>query len=145
DGKNDIVSTSAHGYGMWWHQQNRNKDGVLEFIRRDLFAPPAAKVEMPKGLTPTKEEDAIFTSVNKLRAEFRLPPLSPDAALWAPKDVLKGDFTDPPLVWTRNDVPGLSEVQGLSGLYDSPEALLKALREGTKYHRLLLRDGGVIG
>jgi hypothetical protein len=37
DGKPDILSTSAHQYGIWWHQQKPGKDGNPEFLKRDLF------------------------------------------------------------------------------------------------------------
>ncbi|MCS7047419.1 MAG: VCBS repeat-containing protein, partial [Gemmataceae bacterium] len=33
DGKNDILSSSAHLYGMWWHQQK----APSQFIQRELF------------------------------------------------------------------------------------------------------------
>ena len=28
DGKNDVISSSAHKFGIWWHQQKRGKDGT---------------------------------------------------------------------------------------------------------------------
>src|SRR5262249_47861808 len=37
DGKADILSSSAHDFGIWWHQQKAGKDGQPEFLRRDLF------------------------------------------------------------------------------------------------------------
>lgn len=37
DGKPDVVSSSAHQYGIWWHQQKAGKDGHPEFLRKDLF------------------------------------------------------------------------------------------------------------
>jgi hypothetical protein len=36
DGKADILSSSAHGRGIWWHRQVV-KDGTSTFQRRDLF------------------------------------------------------------------------------------------------------------
>ena len=37
--RNDIVSSSAHAYGIWLHRQfpRRGPDGELSFERRDLF------------------------------------------------------------------------------------------------------------
>ncbi len=32
----DIVSSSAHAYGIWWHRQSPGKNGA-SFVRRDLF------------------------------------------------------------------------------------------------------------
>jgi hypothetical protein len=36
DGKNDVLSSSAHNYGIWWHQQQSGPNGIT-FVRRDLF------------------------------------------------------------------------------------------------------------
>ena len=36
DGKPDILSSSAHGYGIWWHQQKPGTGGNPAFLRRDL-------------------------------------------------------------------------------------------------------------
>jgi hypothetical protein len=38
DGKPDVISSSAHGQGIWWHRQIAGKDGNPTFQRRDLFA-----------------------------------------------------------------------------------------------------------
>jgi hypothetical protein len=37
DGKADILSSSAHQYGIWWHQQKLGKNGEPTFLRHDLF------------------------------------------------------------------------------------------------------------
>jgi hypothetical protein len=37
DKKADIVSSSAHAFGIWWHKQNARTDGSATFVRRDLF------------------------------------------------------------------------------------------------------------
>jgi hypothetical protein len=37
DGKADVISSSAHRYGIWWHQQRPGKDGEPAFLRHDLF------------------------------------------------------------------------------------------------------------
>ena len=36
DGKADILSSSAHQYGIWWHQQKPGKEHPT-FVRKDLF------------------------------------------------------------------------------------------------------------
>ena len=36
DGKNDVLSSSAHKYGIWWHHQ-RGSGEKGSFMRRDLF------------------------------------------------------------------------------------------------------------
>jgi hypothetical protein len=37
DGKADILSSSAHDYGIWWHQQKPGTNGDPAFLRHDLF------------------------------------------------------------------------------------------------------------
>lgn len=37
DGRPDILSSSAHQYGIWWHQQRPSKNGEPTFVRNDLF------------------------------------------------------------------------------------------------------------
>jgi putative heme-binding domain-containing protein len=37
DGRNDVVSSSAHAYGIWLHRQLPEADGKAAFERRDLF------------------------------------------------------------------------------------------------------------
>jgi hypothetical protein len=37
DGRPDILSSSAHRYGIWWHQQRPGKNGDPSFLRHDLF------------------------------------------------------------------------------------------------------------
>src|SRR5262249_43254272 len=37
DGKPDVISSSAHNYGIWWYQQKPSPGGDPEFVRRDLF------------------------------------------------------------------------------------------------------------
>ena len=37
DGRTDVVSSSAHAYGIWLHRQLPEADGQAAFERRDLF------------------------------------------------------------------------------------------------------------
>jgi len=37
DGKPDIISSSAHNYGIWWYQQRPGENGELSFLKHDLF------------------------------------------------------------------------------------------------------------
>src|SRR5262249_7780789 len=37
DGKADILSSSAHKFGIWWYQQKPGKNGSTTFLRHDLF------------------------------------------------------------------------------------------------------------
>ena len=37
DGNMDVVSSSAHNFGIWWHQQRVAKDGKRVFVQQTLF------------------------------------------------------------------------------------------------------------
>jgi hypothetical protein len=37
DGKADILSSSAHKFGIWWYQQKPGKNGEPTFLKNDLF------------------------------------------------------------------------------------------------------------
>jgi hypothetical protein len=37
DGKPDILSSSAHNYGIWWHQQRAGLNGNPTFVKHTLF------------------------------------------------------------------------------------------------------------
>jgi hypothetical protein len=37
DGKADVISSSAHGFGIWWHRQVVGKDGKSSFQTRPFF------------------------------------------------------------------------------------------------------------
>ncbi len=37
DGKNDVISTSAHKFGIWWHKQRPSEKGDPAFQKMDLF------------------------------------------------------------------------------------------------------------
>jgi hypothetical protein len=37
DGKADILSSSAHNFGIWWSQQKAGQEGNPTFFKRDLF------------------------------------------------------------------------------------------------------------
>jgi hypothetical protein len=37
DGKADVISSSAHQYGIWWHQQKLSSAGGPTFLKHDLF------------------------------------------------------------------------------------------------------------
>jgi hypothetical protein len=36
-GKGDVISSSAHQYGIWWHEQKQTGAGEPAFVRHDLF------------------------------------------------------------------------------------------------------------
>jgi hypothetical protein len=37
DGKPDVITSSAHAFGIWWQQQRQGQDGKPNFVRHDLF------------------------------------------------------------------------------------------------------------
>ena len=73
----DMVSSSAHGYGLWLHEQRPGN----AFVTRDIFPPPPALAKEPAGFKFNKEEQALFTAVNKFRESKKRAPWSPDAML----------------------------------------------------------------
>jgi hypothetical protein len=66
DGKADIISSSAHAYGLWWHQQKPGKDGPT-FFTRELFPSPATLAQNPAGVQLGKEEQAVYKALNVRR------------------------------------------------------------------------------
>lgn len=37
DGKADVISSSAHNFGIWWYQQRPGPEGAATFLKHDLF------------------------------------------------------------------------------------------------------------
>ena len=37
DGKNDVIASSAHQFGIWWFERSSDKDGETAFVQHDLF------------------------------------------------------------------------------------------------------------
>jgi hypothetical protein len=66
DGKADVVASSAHNYGLWWHQQKPGKDGPT-FLRREFFKAPPEVAKLPKEHKLSPEELALYNAVNKVR------------------------------------------------------------------------------
>ncbi|MBI3409633.1 MAG: VCBS repeat-containing protein [Planctomycetes bacterium] len=80
DGKEDIISSSAHHYGLWWHKQKGDKESPT-FERKEFFQLPAALAKVPSELSLNKEEQEIFAAVNKARAAKSRAPWRPNAVL----------------------------------------------------------------
>lgn len=79
DGKNDVISSSAHNTGLWWHQQKDAKT----FITRDLFPTPVSLANLPKDHGLSAEEVAVFQALNKLRDQDKKAPWRINLALCA--------------------------------------------------------------
>ncbi len=73
DGKNDVITSSAHQIGLWWHQQNPGKTDPV-FVRREMLlgGPVAAG---PKNYLLTSEEKKLLDLVNNYRAARGLAPV----------------------------------------------------------------------
>jgi len=37
DGLNDVISSSAHKYGIWWHEQVKDKDGTISWKEHEIY------------------------------------------------------------------------------------------------------------
>lgn len=37
DGDQDIITSSAHNYGIWWHEQAKDSKGQITWTRHDIF------------------------------------------------------------------------------------------------------------
>jgi hypothetical protein len=74
DGLNDILSSSAHNVGLWWHEQRRGRGGESVFIRHDLFQAPREAAKLPKQPKISPDEAAVFVELNKLRAAQKRAP-----------------------------------------------------------------------
>lgn len=73
DGKADIISSSAHQYGLWWHMQRGDKQSST-FERREFFSPPAQLAKAPANYELNKDEQALYAAINKTRrSQFRAP------------------------------------------------------------------------
>lgn len=80
DGKADIVSSSAHNYGFWWHQQRAGKNGST-FVRRDLIPTPSS-LARAAGEKLGKSERAVYVEMIKLRdGYYRKAALAANAEL----------------------------------------------------------------
>ncbi len=36
DGLNDVITSSAHKIGLWWFEQKRSQEGLIEFIKHEI-------------------------------------------------------------------------------------------------------------
>jgi hypothetical protein len=77
DGNNDVITSSAHNYGLWWHQQ---RPGNV-FLTHDFFPTPPSLVKEPAGIKFSKEEQALYAGINKLREDQKRAPLRADLEL----------------------------------------------------------------
>ena len=84
DGNADVISSSAHNTGLWWHQQKTGKDGPM-FLRHDLFPHPTKLAQLPKDHKLNKDEQDLFAGLSKVRQQqkrtpWRMNPLLSDLA-----------------------------------------------------------------
>ncbi len=72
DGKADVITSAAHLTGMWWHRQIEGKEPA--FARKELFPDPRSLAVGPKDEPFSKEENAVYSAVNKIRTEGKKFP-----------------------------------------------------------------------
>ncbi len=81
DGKADVVSSSAHNYGMWVHLQRPGQEDPA-FVTQPLYPLPKDVAKEPQGYELNADEKALFAALNKLReAEHKKAPLAAHAEL----------------------------------------------------------------
>lgn len=81
DGKNDILSSSAHNTGLWWHQQKPGKGDDPAFATQLLFPLPVTLAKPPADYKFSKDEAEIFDALVKLRASQKKVPWRANAVL----------------------------------------------------------------
>jgi len=115
DGKADIITTSAHGYGMWWHQQK--PDG--SFLTRDLFPTPPSLAKEPMGHKFNKEEQALYSALNKAREQQRRAPWRADLEMCrSARSMAEGTLSA--IVGKNHTFGGKSVEEALKNLQESP-------------------------
>jgi len=79
----DVISTSAHGFGLWLHKQTPGKGGAA--FQQEPLLTGEALVKNPKNHRLEADEKAILDAVNKFRAtqKVSLPAFKPAATLCA--------------------------------------------------------------
>lgn len=130
DGKNDVISSSAHQYGFWWHQQK----SPTEFVQREFFADPQKLAKLPEKHSLSEDELAVYKAINSTRAQLGRAPWRVHPALMneARRTVQKKSRTvktpDRPQGYVDGVIVSDSEHQ-LASLADLGEVYVKALNE----------------
>src|SRR5262249_24967728 len=73
DGKNDIISSSAHQIGMWWHQQKGSQNN-LTFVRNEMLL-GGSVVADPKNYLLSADEKKLLDLMNQHRSAKDLRPV----------------------------------------------------------------------
>ena len=83
DGKADLVSSSAHETGFWWHQQKAGKEHPT-FLTRNLFPRPVDVARKPvAGVKLEPEETEMLAALAKARTDQKHVPWRGNADLIA--------------------------------------------------------------
>jgi hypothetical protein len=80
DGKNDVISTSAHQFGLWWHKQQATASGTSSFVTREIH-PGEQVFADPRNYKLRTDEKFVLDAINQLRAAKNLPALRPVSVL----------------------------------------------------------------
>jgi hypothetical protein len=130
DGKADIVSSSAHNYGLWWHQQRYGKDGP-SFLRHDFFKAPPEVAKLPKDHKLSAEEVALYNAVNKVRNAQGKASWKMNVKLSALARAPRGSVKEADV--TRQVKGAVKHMRGFvtnTGKFDADEVARELLREG---------------
>jgi hypothetical protein len=73
DGRRDIIGTSAHNFGMWWHQQRGSKDNP-SFLRNEMFLGVPVVLDK-KNLLLSQNDKKLLDLINNYRALKNLRPV----------------------------------------------------------------------
>lgn len=71
DGKNDILSSSAHNFGLWWHQQKPGKTAPT-FVRQEILLGAKILLDQKNHLLKP-DEKKLLDLLNGFRASRKLP------------------------------------------------------------------------
>lgn len=107
DGLNDVLSSSAHDYGVWWHEQVRDASGKIDFITHNIdttFSEPHAVVQVDVNGDGLPD----FVTGKRFFSHQGHGPggLEPPVLYWF--ELLKDGRNRP--VWVRHEIDNMSGV-----------------------------------
>lgn len=107
DGLNDVITSSAHKIGIWWHEQKRGKDGAIEFVKHDIDSSIAQTHSLMLADINGDGKQDIVTG-KRYWAHGPTGDVNPDApavVVWFELQRKKGEVT-----WTKHEIDNDSGV-----------------------------------